>query len=168
MSERVYEWGRRSYVVPAPVVAETVEGIASREGCCPPGRLVAEAENVASPLHRLFTWDDDAAADHWRTHEARQIIGAITVRVIVGDTESRGPAFASVGHTSVTMDRGEGYRSISVIMRDPAWKKEALAEALARLDACRVRYEALEELAPVWAAMETIRPRAKKRTKRAA
>ncbi len=168
MTERVYEWGRRSYAVPAPVVAETVEGIATREGCCPPARLVAEAESEVSPLHRLFTWDDNAAAGHWRTHEARQIIGAITVRVIVGDTESRGPAFASVGHTSVTMDRGEGYRSIGVVMRDKAWKEEALAEALSRLDACRARYETLEELAPVWAAMESIRPRRTKRPKKAA
>jgi len=130
--------------------------------------LVEEAASEASPLHRLFTWDDNAAAGHWRTHEARQIIGSITVRVVVGDTESRGPAFASVGHTSVTMDRGEGYRSIGVVMRDKAWKEEALAEALSRLDACRVRYEALGELAPVWAAVDSIRPRRKKLPEKAA
>ncbi len=163
MSDLVYEWGRRGYAVPAKDVAEVIEAIAEREGGrCPPGRLVEAAAIKDSPLHHLFTWEDGKAASHWRTHEARKIIGSITVRYTVRDTETKGPAFLSVGHTLATMDRGEGYRPIRVVMGDPELKQEAIDEALARLDACRVRYASLGELAPVWDAVESVRPQKKK------
>ena len=162
MSEQVYEWGRRGYAVSAPVVAKAIEDIANREGGrCPPGLLVEEAASKDSPLHHLFTWEDGKAASHWRTHEARKIIGSITVRYTVRDTVTKGPAFLSVGHTLATMERGEGYRPIGVVMRDPDLKQEAIDEALARLDACKVRYAALGVLAPVWDAVDSVRPRKK-------
>lgn len=156
MSKPVYEWGRRSYGIPAPVVGEIVNSIAEQEGGCPPIRLVESATPEDSPIHQLFTWDDDKAASSWRTHEARQVIGCLTIRVQVGDEEKKVPAFLSVGHDLARQARGEGYRPVAVVIGDRDWSEEALSEAMGRLQALRSRYESLEALSPVWAAMDKI------------
>lgn len=44
--------------------------------------LVAAAEQPESPLHSLFTWDNDAAAAEWRMEQARSLVRRVHVRVI--------------------------------------------------------------------------------------
>lgn len=153
----VYEWGRRGYAVDPQVVGEAVKRIAKRDGCCAPEQLVGVASDETSPLHRLFTWDDAKAAVNWRTHEARQVIGSLTVKVMVDDHEERAPAFISVGHTSQTQTAGEGYRPLSVVQQTPEFHTEALEEVISRMEALRRRYAAVEGLAPVWEALDRIK-----------
>lgn len=152
----VYEWGNRSFKADPQVVGETVTRIATNEGCCPPARLVQEARAKKSPLHLLFTWNNGEAADRWRAHEARQVIGGLIISVQTEDRIEKTPAFLSVGHTLKTQETGEGYRSISVVVEDPDLLEEALAEAKSRLEALRKRYEHLEALAPVWQALDQV------------
>lgn len=45
-----------------------------RSGKLSPDQVVADARSEASPLHDLFEWDDTAAADAWRTQQARVVI----------------------------------------------------------------------------------------------
>lgn len=152
----VYQWGSRKYPVDAQIVGDAVDRITAAEGYCEPRRLVAEAEPDDSPLHPLFTWDDDEAADKWRTHEARKVIGGLTVTVQYENQEVSAPAFISVGHVIATQDAGEGYRPLSVVVSDEKFAKEALAEATMRLRAIQRRYTALDALAPVWEALDLV------------
>lgn len=156
MKKMVYEWGSRGYSVDAQIVGETVERITEQEGRCEPGRLVDVARDETNPIHPLFTWDNDDAAEKWRTHEARKIIGALTVTVKVRDQDITAPAFISVGHVIATQDEGEGYRPVSVVTADEQFAQEAIHEAMMRLRALKRRYEAIEALAPVWKALEAL------------
>jgi hypothetical protein len=155
-SKMTYQWGRKVHAVDPQTVGETVERIAGYEGYCSPGRLVNEARPEFSPLHPLFTWDDQEAATLWRTHQARQVINGLTVTVKIGDEKVQSPAFFSVGHTVETQDAGEGYRPVSVVVADPDLAREALEEALGRLRAIQRRYDALEALTPVWKALDGV------------
>ena len=153
-----YVWGSRSYAVPADVVGETIEEIVAEQGACPPGELVERARPVSSPLHRLFTWDDGQAAEHWRTHEARQVIRCVH---IVSDDAKEGtekpgpPAFVSVNHRPDASGI-PGYQPISVIQASPDLAREAQRDALRSLIGLQRRYSHLAELKPVWDAVRHI------------
>lgn len=154
--QMVYEWGRQAYAVSPQVVGETVEAIVATHGHCQPSQLVEAARDDASPLHRLFTWDDETAATNWRSHEARRVINSLVITVQTGGQKLQTPAFISVGHRVSTQEEGEGYRPISVVAHDPLFSQEALGEALSRLRAIRARYNAIEALAPVWQAVDEV------------
>jgi hypothetical protein len=157
MAQRMtYQWGRKTLPVSAQVAGEEIERIADQEGFCTPSRLVEVAEAESSPLHPLFTWDNEVAASNWRTHEARQVLNNLVVSVKVDGKAVNAPAFISVGHTAKTREAGEGYRPVSVVVSTPEFSEEALGEAVSRLYALRKRYEAIEALTPVWSALEAV------------
>lgn len=155
-TKMVYEWGSRSFHVDAQIVGETVDRITSNEGYCAPARLVDAARKDTSPIHNLFTWDNKVAADKWRTHEARQIINALTVTMQMNGEQVSAPAFLSVGHVVATQDAGEGYRPLSVVISDDAFAREAMADVVMRLRAIRRRYETIEALSPLWKVLEEL------------
>jgi hypothetical protein len=157
-TEATYTWGQRSYPVPAQVVGETIQAIIDREGACPPGRLVQEASKRGSPLHQIFTWDSRDAADQWRRHEARAIISSVRVRVAFtdDDEEREAPAFISVGHRKETAAMGGGYRPVSVVMKHPDFRREAIDDAIAQLVAIRRRHGSIASLAAIWDQIDLI------------
>jgi len=155
-STMVYSWGRQSYAINPQVVGETVERIADDEGVCTPGRLVEEARDEQSTLHPLFTWPDDAAAEKWRAHEARNVMNSLTVTVVSEGKSLRGPAFISVGHTRQAGISGEGYRPVRVVLANDVLAQEALQDALSRMRAIRQRYAHLAALAEVWQALDRV------------
>jgi hypothetical protein len=148
-----YRWGAKAYAADPRIIGATVASIAEQHGACRPQDLVEVARDEDHPAHKLFTWDDTTAATNWRTHEARRVINCL---VVVVEGAEPAPAFVSVGHTSATEADGAGYRPISVVVADPAYRQEALEEALGRLNALRRRYEAIQALAPVWAALDSV------------
>lgn len=155
---QVYTWNaNRSHPnVDAAIVGRTIESIVQRHGRCAPSTLVKEAQPEDSPLHALFTWDDTAAAANWRTHEARRIINAITVRVQTNKGEVEAPAFVSVGRIKDNAEHGTGYRPLNVVIADRNFRAEALQTALAELNAIRRRYQAIRDLDPVWESLARI------------
>lgn len=150
----VYRWRAGSrHSVPADEVARAVNEIVAVEGACPPERLVQEAE-ARPELQPLFEWDDEVAAQRWRTQQARNVLNSLTVRVVVEDREVEAPAFLSVGHRAETADRGGGYRSVWAVVADADLRNEAKAEALALLRGVRKRYGVIRDLDAVWEAID--------------
>lgn len=70
-----------------------------------PDLIVKAASDENSILHRLFEWDDNKAAYHWRLQQARIILNNIDV-VVLSDGEER-----NISVFEVTT-RAEGYKSI--------------------------------------------------------
>jgi hypothetical protein len=134
-------------------VAQELERIrAESGGTLAPERVVAAARDPASPLHSRFTWDDGEAAEKWRLHEARNLIRVYVLVLAPGQSE---PVRAYV---SLTEDRGSaGYRATTDVMSDSERRQALLRQAMREFDAWRRRYEALEELAAVFAAAEQVR-----------
>jgi len=150
----VFQWSSRSYPVDPQVVGEEVQRLSDSDAGLKPEHLVEVAKSEESLLHPLFTWDDKEAAKKYRNHEARNVINSLRVTVQVEDREVQAPAFVSVGHTVMTQERGEGYRPVTVVINDPDFASEARADALSRLRAVRQRYASLEDLTPIWEAID--------------
>lgn len=60
--------------------------IRTRDGMLETSRVVADARDPASPLHVLFEWDDNAAAEDWRLLQAKMIL-----KVVVRNREAKMP-----------------------------------------------------------------------------
>lgn len=131
--------------VPAEVVYDAVMEIEAKRGVCPPAALVDAARKVSSPLHPLFNWDNDDAAERYREWQARCAMN--TLEIVVAERQPA-PAFVSV--TLVTGERG--YRPTVALPLDQG--DQVLAECRAQLNALRRRYGHLEQFADIWAAIE--------------
>jgi hypothetical protein len=117
---------------------ERMESIRERDG----GRLTADAvwqdgrDDVASPLHREFTWDVDKAAEaHWRM-QARRLIEECYIQVRVKTTTYRAPAYVRDQTASA---REQGYVKVTDLKTDRDLSLEALEYEVRRARAALER-----------------------------
>ena len=151
----VYEWGSRRFGADPQAVGETVTRLAKQNGgVCPPAALVEEARPEDSPLHPvIFRLDAIQAAEAWYRQEARQVIKSL--RVVTDETRSKPSAFV---HVTVHTEDGprEGYKPFYEVVANDEHRGQALAEALQYLNGFRRRYRHLNELQPVFEAIDEV------------
>ena len=143
----VYQFKAGSHIrADAQVAGEMCERLAA-EGRLDAKTLVEENRPEDAPLHGEFEWDNDAAADRWREHQARHIINCLTVKV-----EEREPirAFFSIERSDPQ------YKHIDSIMRSKSETESLLEMALSELRAFERKYAQLEQLAKVFYAIEEL------------
>ena len=127
--------------------------------------VLTEAEKPDHPLHDRFTWDDSEAGRMWRLEEARQLIRSVYVTFEnKGNEPIRVRAYASLPTDRIA---GGGYRSLTDVMSDKEMRKELLAAAFSELDAFQRKYGRLEDLAPIFIAMQKVKARAETKRKAA-
>lgn len=127
----------------------------SREGLHPEDVVAAARRDKVLRPH--FTWDDTDAADRWRVHQARCLIGAIVVvQEVSGSTEPvTVRAFYAVdAPTSPEREGGQVYVPLSEAMT--THRDEVLGRALDEAKAWRRRYRDLAALAPVFYAIDAV------------
>lgn len=126
--------------------------------------LVAEqvvywaANHPDSALYHSLEWDDTKAAQEYRIWQVRRLI-AIHVVNVEGVREM----------VSLSIDRvnsGGGYRALNTVLESPRMRDVLLADALAELERVQTKYEALVELAQIWAAKDRVKRRASRRRPR--
>lgn len=66
-------------------VRQRLSELESETGRLLPTEVVAAARDPESPLHGYFEWDDTAAAEQHRLHQARQLIRRVRIDVTVRD-----------------------------------------------------------------------------------
>jgi hypothetical protein len=140
-------------VIRDPAIVAELERIATRNGgLLKPEKVVEAARREESPLHSHFDWNDTAAAQAWRIHQARNLIRVVVT--FIGEDKTAARVFVSL-----TPDRPEhnGYRAMTFVMGDEASRKQLLADALEELARFQQKYSALKELAGVFAAMRKLR-----------
>lgn len=115
--------------------------------------VVDESRPAVAPLHPVFTWDDEQAAELWRQDEARRLIRNVCVVIQgEGETQKARPVYI---HTTPEAGRDTaGYRTISAVMADDNSRRAAILDALAQLRGWQKRYGWLKELASVSAAID--------------
>jgi hypothetical protein len=150
----IYKWKEGARVSIDPQAAgEEIERVrVAQNGRLLAPDLVESARDPSSPLHPAFEWDDATAAENWRVEQASYLIRSI--EVIVERQEEERPIRAFV---SVKRDEDRSYTSVSHAMADPDLRQQVLAGALKELEAWRVRYAELVELAKVFAAIDEAR-----------
>ena len=154
-----YTWVNSNFKVPAQLVGETVVRLAdSHGGVCPPTALIEEAKPEDHPLHGLFEWRDDVAAEAFRRQQARGIINSIRVVAAIDDGSAPAPTFPAFVSVSKISEDGvsRGYKPLSVVVSQPEEYAQVLAEAGAAFGALRRRYAALKEFGPVFEALDQL------------
>lgn len=114
------------------------------------GNLTAKALVDASrpedaPLHKEFEWNDSIAAEAYREQQARHIINSIEV---VREETAPIRAFFNINRAEPQ------YHHIDAIMRKADTRSALIRTAFAELHAFKRKYEQLEELAAVFAAID--------------
>lgn len=97
----------------------------SIEGRLLPSLVVADAKMKASPLHDLFEWNVEKAAEVQWTQRAREIIGAVLIVVNTTQTVIRAPLYVRDPD-----QKGEGYRTVTSLRDDPDSARESLIYTL--------------------------------------
>lgn len=152
----IYKWkegARLPVSVDAQKAGEELERIRTKHnGRLEPEWVVHNAKSPRNPLHDLFEWDDNVAAQNYRVDQARQVIRS--VEVVVEEAPELKPTRAFV---SVVQERSRAYTSVSHAMSDEDLRKQVLVQAFMELEAWRKRYAELIELAGVFAAIDQAR-----------
>jgi hypothetical protein len=103
------------------------------------------SDNQDSWLYASLEWRNRVAAEEYRVWQVRQLIAVYIL--------PEGPR----EFVSLTIDRATGgYRETAEVLRREDLRMIMLKDALAELDRMRERYQALQQLADVWAARARI------------
>lgn len=141
-----FVWENSRFGVDAGVVAKTVQELEAAEGAVRPQRLVDVARPEESPVHGLFEWDDQVAAELHRVDQARRVMRSL--RVVVQDNR-REIAYVHVS-TVVPGQRGPGgYVQSLRALSDETMRTQVLEDAARQLLGFRRRFMALQEFKPV-------------------
>lgn len=158
MANVVYRWNSRpgfDFKGNAQTIGEHLEELATQTGSITPEVVVSDASNPESPLHENFEWDNTVAADSWRTHTARNLIGSLIV-VKVGEQQVSGTVRAFY---SVRDEDNKGvYVPIVNIMENDELRRRTLERAKQELLQWRNRYYDLAEFAKVFTVIDDLMP----------
>lgn len=150
-----FAWkGHTTFKVSADLAGRRLHRIRRKHGgVLAPEHVVTDARDTESPLHHDFEWDDAKAAGLQRIGHAKHMIRSLVVARIETPDEEPVRAFVSVRDESDD-DAKPVYRSIEEVLADPVMRRQMLSRALAELDSWKRRYERLEELVSVHAAID--------------
>ena len=143
-----YEWAEEHRcAADAMKIGRAIEKIARQAGgICSPAAYVEAARDPQHVFHPTLEWDDQVAAEAHRRGQARAILRGL--RVVGGNPEI--PAFVHI-----RVEEAEGYVAQRELETNRDYHAFVVAEASARLSQVRRRYAALQELASVWAAIDS-------------
>jgi tRNA A37 N6-isopentenylltransferase MiaA len=122
------------------IIGETLADIEDRHGIIDPHTVVEESKPDDAPLHPVFEWRDDVAAEKWRTDQARRIVRSVEV-VIPARHNSTQIAY-------VNIPSKKGYVSGQQILQSAELYREAEALFLDRLISARQQLERIKALSP--------------------
>lgn len=142
----IYRWKVPGIMpVDAQTAGNELQRIYDRDGVIEPETVVEESKNPSAPLHSCFEWDDEKAAHKYRITQAQNIIRAIVVVDEAKQPETR--AFVNVQRE---------YHPVSVVVRNPEKREILLQNALNELRWFERKYNTLQELSNVFAAIEEV------------
>lgn len=130
----------------AQAAGERLERIkAAHRGELKPIHVLTDARSKSSPLHGLFNWNDKAAAEAHRLHQATMLIGSIEIKF---DT-SRGP-MRTRAYVSLHSGKGRDYHDIRDAMSSEQLRAQLLKQAIEEAELWRDRHKRLTELAAIF------------------
>lgn len=141
-----YTWapinGSKLTKTQAVKVGNEISRLEERNGIAKPKDLVDESRPVTAPLHDMFTWDDSVAAEKYRIHQARNLIGSVRI-VFKGSPEADQPKVRGFVH--VPVKHGEDYEEsgyINVIRasQDDFYREHRLSVLKQELISIKQRY----------------------------
>lgn len=117
-------------------VIERMRQLENENGKLTTQAVIEDAKDENSPLHGYFEWDDAAAAEKWRTEQARRLIRE--VRLVIHKSETNVRQVAYVRDPSRSSDES-GYVSTVRLRDDKDRSRDALIAELDRASAALAR-----------------------------
>ena len=120
--------------------------------------VLSDAEDPKSPLHKYFDWDDTEAAKKWRVHQAQRLICAVQVYI-----PTHKPEHTSVRVRKYWRGKPHVYDEVKTVLRKKESREYVLAQVLRELERIRTTYAHLSELAEVFAAIDKVAKKPRKK-----
>lgn len=146
-------WGNKSFAGDANKVYLEIESIG--ENVKPQEMVDYAKNNPDSELYKCFTWDNDKAADKYRLFEARQIACNLVVQWQKSDTPDTKTHEVRILHRA-SLDVDEGYKPLTVIVKNDDLYTGLLDEAKSKLNEFRKKYAILKELKSIFALIDNL------------
>ena len=146
---------QKGAVLNATAVGNHIEFLRrEQKGELTPEDVLKDARNPNSPLHSFFEWDDGAAAEQHRLHQARGLIRAVVAVYVREDL----PAVRARAYVHIPEGETSHYRESGHAMSQSKTRKLVLQRAWRELQAWRERYKDLNEFAELFEVVdETIK-----------
>jgi hypothetical protein len=122
------------------IVGDALADIEDRHGVINPHTVVNESRPKNAPLHPVFEWCDEIAAEKWRVEQARRVVRS--VEIIAKDRNEP----TQIAY--VNIQSHGGYVSAATVRSQPDFYEEALRSYRSRLEAALIQLAKLEKLAP--------------------
>ena len=151
------------YSIDAETAGKELARIQKEHGVTTPGAVVDASRPEDAPLHPVFEWRDEVAAEGYRKWQARMLIKSVTVIEQRDGKEVASPVYVHVPASEPTeqgegasaaqpLQRGyqplqRGYQPVSVVVQRPDMYALALADLARRLTAARESLDALKRAA---------------------
>ena len=145
----VYQWKSGARISADAQVAGEMCAKLEKEGRLTAKNLLNENREKDAPLHDAFNWNDSEAAELFREEQARYIIRSIVVK-----KENVAEPIRQFIHVDVNENK---YHSVDVLLSKVDTRDAVLRMALAELQAFRKKYQGLEELSKVFAAIDQLK-----------
>ena len=109
-----------------------------------PAEIVEKAKDESTELHKCFEWNNDIAAEKYRLHQARNLLGNLVFEY--KDEPAKQEPIRLMYKTA----ENEGYKSINLIMQKPDEYKALLDRAYSELRAFKNKFKMLQELKAIF------------------
>lgn len=104
-----------------------------------PQQIVEKARGKGTELHKCFTWENRLAAEKWRTHEARLLVGHLVIQR--PEKEADKPEVRYFHKT----DAGSGYKPCFTVFTQDDEYTAMLNLAIAELKMFQKKYQILAD-----------------------
>lgn len=104
-----------------------------------PADVVAAARSTKSAMHRWFEWDDGVAAERYRLEQARELIRAVPLVIVINHKNVATPRYVHDPEAG----RTQGYATVLRLQREPENARIALRSEIDRIEACLARASAI-------------------------
>ena len=105
-----------------------------------PENLLNMARDPDNPLHPLFEWDNDVAAEKYRLHQARQIVSHIVFKEQVGEQEVERKMYFSLTHAVREEEPERQYVSVRKVEQDEHLRNQVEEQAMRELRSFADKY----------------------------
>lgn len=127
----------------AQVIGEALADIEDKHGVIDPNTVVDESRPEDAPLHPVFEWCDEIAAEKWRVEQARRVVRCVEVVI---DKRHDSTQVAQIAYVNIPSQKG--YISHGRVIRSVELYREAESLFLDRLAAAQQQLERIRALSP--------------------
>lgn len=162
-----YQWKPGSAHRVAPeVAAQVFNEVRERDGDVTPAGVLDASRDQSAPLHDEFDWCDKTAAERYRQHQARKMIGSLVVVYRHSSSAESTPtrAYVSVRQLAVAggadVETGDDpthrFKHVSEVLEDARLRRAYLLVALREIGSWRRKYQDIRELAGLHRAVDGV------------